>query len=117
MHKYYGYIDICLHIQTGSGKTTLLNVLSSRIRVSSAIVRLEGNIYYNGNIFDEAAVKKYSAYVTQDDTLFSYLTVRETILLAAKFHLPCTVQNKTIEQIADGIIRELSLLSFYFLTL
>jgi ABC-type multidrug transport system ATPase subunit len=112
MHIQYEQI----YIQTGSGKTTLLNVLSSRIRVSSAIVRLEGNIYYNGHIFDQAAVKKYSAYVTQDDTLFSYLTVRETILLAAKFHLPCTVKNKTIEEIADGIIRELSLLSFYFLT-
>ena len=32
--------------------------------------------------------KTKTAYVVQDDVLFAFLTVRETLTLAAHFHLP-----------------------------
>mmetsp|Transcript_8531 Transcript_8531/g.7643 ORF Transcript_8531/g.7643 Transcript_8531/m.7643 type:complete len:481 (+) Transcript_8531:366-1808(+) len=43
----------------------------------------------------------------QDDSLFNYLTVRETLNLAAHFHMP--FGNTEINNTVDGIIRELAL--------
>eukprot|EP01035_Chromulina_nebulosa_P018182 gene18182-23840_t len=69
---------------TGSGKTCLLNVLCGRVQYSKKII-ISG----------------------KDDSLFNYLTVRETLILAAHFHMP--YGNTEINNTVNGIIRELAL--------
>lgn len=98
----------------GSGKTCLLNVLSNKTQFSSKIKRLEGRIVYNifelnQHVFDQEASVRYSAFCHQNDALFSYLTVRETLTLAAQFHLPLTVSKRLVNQLVNGVMRELGL--------
>jgi ABC-type multidrug transport system ATPase subunit len=82
---YPPYIPIYPPYPAGCGKTSLLNALSGRVAYSSKVC-LEGNVEYNGvSIESDRKYSKNIAVVSQDDTLFSYLTVRETLTLAAYF--------------------------------
>ena len=69
---------------SGCGKTSLLNALCGRVRYSKKAV-LEGTVLYNDRKISEFNFNKLLACVSQDDMLFSYLTVRETLYLAAFF--------------------------------
>jgi ABC-type multidrug transport system ATPase subunit/ABC-type multidrug transport system permease subunit len=71
---------------SGSGKTSLLNVLAGRV-VKSRNTDLSGFIYTNRNIRNFSNLKKLSVYITQEDVLYPFLTVRETIELATCFYL------------------------------
>ena len=71
---------------SGSGKTSFLNVLAGRV-IKSRNTNLSGFIYTNRNIRDFSNVKKLSVYITQEDVLYPFLTVRETIELATCFYL------------------------------
>jgi ABC-type multidrug transport system ATPase subunit len=107
---------------TGSGKTSLLNVLADRIKRTKNAV-LEGNVTYAGrtpssNIMDIKASaqsrKQYqsiSAYVTQDECLFTFLTVKETVLLTAKFHYSPISKDEELQvnERVEELIRTLGL--------
>ncbi|CAI7918916.1 unnamed protein product [Closterium sp. NIES-54] len=68
---------------SGGGKTTLLNILAQRI--SSG--RRKGTVELDGEEVSAARMRHVSAYVMQDDVLFSSLTVRETLMYAAELRL------------------------------
>lgn len=69
---------------SGCGKSSLLNALCGRVRYSKKAF-LEGTVLYNDRKISDFEFNKLLACVSQDDMLFSYLTVRETLYLAAFF--------------------------------
>ncbi|GBG59386.1 hypothetical protein CBR_g38412 [Chara braunii] len=71
---------------SGAGKSALLDALAGRIAASAS--SLEGLILVNGRPMDSKQLRKLSAYVAQDDALFAYLTVKETLLFSARLRLP-----------------------------
>lgn len=64
---------------SGAGKTTLLNALSGRIKQDTHC-RLKGDLTLNDKVpLNTATFANYGAYVMQDDSLFEYFTVRESL--------------------------------------
>ena len=90
---------------TGSGKTSLVNALAGRLQVGG---NLEGEILVNGQPRGRA-FRSISAYVMQDDVLFSNLTVRETFEFASRMRLPSDVTQETKNTLVTNIITELGL--------
>ncbi|KAJ1428243.1 ABC-2 type transporter-domain-containing protein [Ochromonadaceae sp. CCMP2298] len=94
---------------TGCGKTSLLNALSGRVAFKSKLC-LEGSVEYNGHSIDtDRTFGKSIAVVSQDDNLFSYLTVRETLTLAAYFVRRADSTPAETEAKVRYVLRELSL--------
>lgn len=71
---------------SGSGKTTLLNVLAHRTAAAGA--ESSGEIMVNGQKATTALTRDLSAYVEQEDALIGSITVRETMIFAARLALP-----------------------------
>ncbi|TMW67915.1 hypothetical protein Poli38472_007587 [Pythium oligandrum] len=69
--------------QPGSGKSSLMKILSGRFPMSGH-VQLSGDVTYNGAPTDEMRKRlpQFVSYVTQRDTHFPTLTVKETLELA-----------------------------------
>ena len=70
---------------SGAGKSTLLNLLSGKLKKTSFVTT--NGLQVSADIFpiiDGANV----AYIHQDDSFFSMLTVKETLELAAALQLP-----------------------------
>ena len=86
----------------GCGKTTLLNALSGRLAHTAT---LEGSIKVNGHKTRLSYGK--SAYVTQDEVLIAMLTVRETIMYAARLRL--AGDSALHDRVTDGVITDLGL--------
>jgi ATP-binding cassette subfamily G (WHITE) protein 2 len=68
---------------SGCGKSTLLDILADR--------KFEGNI--SGSVLVNGSPRPrnfalVSAYVMQNDCLFAYLSVRETLLYTAELRIP-----------------------------
>ena len=87
---------------SGCGKTTLLNALSGRLAHTAT---LEGSIMVNGHKTRLSYGK--SAYVTQDEVLIAMLTVRETIMYAARLRL--AGDSTMHDHVTDGVIADLGL--------
>lgn len=68
---------------SGSGKTTLLNVIAGRF--DKKAYKVQGDL-----LFDNSTSKCGIGYVTQNDYLLPFLTVRETVLFAAKMRISAT---------------------------
>lgn len=89
--------------QPGSGKSALMEVLSGRFPMEKNVV-VEGDISYNGVPRETLASRlpQLSAYVTQMDTHFSMLTVKETLEFA---HACCgggELPARIEQQLANG---------------
>ncbi|GJP76866.1 hypothetical protein CLOP_g7316 [Closterium sp. NIES-67] len=93
---------------SGSGKTSLLNVLAGRVMRTGAPTSLGGQVLVNGRPRDES-FRRISAYVMQDDLMFSTLTVWETLQTAAMLRLPSSTPKAQRLQLAESIIAELGL--------
>jgi ABC-type multidrug transport system ATPase subunit len=93
---------------SGAGKSSYLNVLGGRTQKNKRL-RLFGKIFANGKPVDWRVYRRSCAYVTQDDLLFSNLTVHETMMLAARFRLPKEFTDEQRTSYADEIIAELGL--------
>ncbi|KAL6901819.1 hypothetical protein ACP4OV_004695 [Aristida adscensionis] len=91
---------------SGSGKTTLLSILGGR--ASGAAGAVEGCISYNDEPYCKS-LKRRIGFVTQDDVLFTHLTVKETLTYAALLRLPKTMTRQQKEERAMDIIYELGL--------
>ena len=97
-------------IFTGSGKSCLLNILSGRISCSKNVQpKLEGQVMYDYNPVNYTLFRKQTAYISQDDQLFSYLTVEETFMLAAYFNLPRNISKENIVSAVNLLITQLNL--------
>jgi len=95
---------------TGSGKTSLLNVLATRMPVAGGAT-LKGSFSVNGEALGVATRRfaRLSAYVMQDDALMGFLTVRETLGLAASFQLPQSATEEMRTELVRATIAELGL--------
>ncbi|AES90628.1 putative xenobiotic-transporting ATPase [Medicago truncatula] len=89
---------------SGCGKSTLLDALAGRLGSNT---RQSGDILINGN--KQALAYGTSAYVTQDDTLLTTLTVKEAVYYSAQLQLPDTMSNEEKKERADFTIREMGL--------
>ncbi|CAM8984726.1 unnamed protein product [Rhodiola kirilowii] len=89
---------------SGSGKSTLLDALAGRL---GSDTKQAGQILING--IRQVLSFGTSAYVTQDDTLMTTLTVQEAVLYSAHLQLPATMSNSQKKQRADSTIREMGL--------
>ncbi|KAH9658059.1 hypothetical protein KPL70_023339 [Citrus sinensis] len=89
---------------SGSGKTTLLDALAGRL---GSDTRQTGKILINGH--KKALAYGTSAYVTQDDTLITTLTVKEAVYYSAQLQLPDTMPKSDKKERAEVTIREMGL--------
>ncbi len=89
---------------SGAGKTTLLNVLAGRADYGT----LQGSVLASGSKRD-SSWKHIAAYVEQDDILYADLTVRETLLFAAKLRLPDKMSEEEKIRRTDFVLESLGL--------
>ncbi|CAL5379487.1 unnamed protein product [Camellia sinensis] len=89
---------------SGCGKSTLLDTLAGRL---GANTRQAGDILINGH--KQKLAYGTSAYVTQDDTLLTTLTVREAVYYSAQLQLPNSMSKSEKKERADMTIREMGL--------
>ncbi|OMO73058.1 ABC transporter-like protein [Corchorus olitorius] len=91
---------------SGSGKSTLLDSLAGRL---SSNTQQTGKILINGR--KEKLAFGTSAYVTQDDTLMTTLTVKEAVYYSAQLQLPDSMSKSEKKERAEMTIREMGLQS------
>ncbi|KAG5014997.1 hypothetical protein JHK85_021133 [Glycine max] len=89
---------------SGCGKSALLDTLAGRLGSNT---RQTGEILINGR--KQALAYGTSAYVTQDDTLLTTLTVGEAVHYSAQLQLPDTMSKEEKKERADFTIREMGL--------
>ncbi|CAK9167320.1 unnamed protein product [Ilex paraguariensis] len=90
---------------SGSGKSTLIDAVAHRISRES----LKGTITLNGEVLDSKLLKIISAYVMQDDLLFSMLMVEETLMFSVEFRLPRTLSKSKKKARVQALIDQLGL--------
>ncbi|KAG5574617.1 hypothetical protein H5410_054751 [Solanum commersonii] len=89
---------------SGCGKSTLLDALAGRLASNT---RQSGDILVNGR--KQALAFGTSAYVTQDDTLMTTLTVKETVYYSAQLQLPQSMPLHEKKERAEETIKEMGL--------
>ncbi|XP_062077094.1 ABC transporter G family member 1-like [Humulus lupulus] len=89
---------------SGCGKSTLLDALAGRLNANT---RQSGDILINGN--KQTLAYGTSAYVTQEDTLLTTLTVREAVHYSAQLQLPDSMSAAEKKERAEMTIREMGL--------
>ncbi|KAG2619597.1 ABC transporter G family member 23-like [Panicum virgatum] len=93
---------------SGAGKSTLLRILSGR-GTGSEIAR-PGTVSLNGHaVTSRAQLRRLCGFVTQDDNLLPLLTVRETILFAARFRLRAAATARERLDRVEALMQELGL--------
>ncbi|KAF7127180.1 hypothetical protein RHSIM_Rhsim11G0138000 [Rhododendron simsii] len=89
---------------SGCGKSTLLDALAGRLRANT---RQSGDILINGR--KQTLAYGTSAYVTQDETLITTLTVKEAVYYSAQLQLPNSMTKSEKKERAEMTIREMGL--------
>ncbi|KAM3500704.1 hypothetical protein MY10362_006180 [Beauveria mimosiformis] len=92
---------------SGSGKTTLLNALAHRIAAAGSTTT--GDILVNGQPANLKTIRDLSAYVEQEDSLIGSLTVKETMVFAARLALPSKTSKRDALQRVDDLINSFGL--------
>ena len=90
---------------SGAGKSTLLEILAGRIKPG----RAKNNILVNEKPVNPSQFRRISGYVTQEDALLPFLTVKETLMYSARFRLPASVSKSEKEAKVEALISELGL--------
>eukprot|EP00908_Phaeocystis_cordata_P017597 Transcript_28954.p1 GENE.Transcript_28954~~Transcript_28954.p1 ORF type:complete len:307 (-),score=106.59 Transcript_28954:315-1142(-) len=95
---------------SGSGKTTLLNALAGQIKWSKK-ASLTGTLLVDGEPAGGAGTAPgvRQAYVRQEDIFYTQMTVRETLMFAARLRLPSNVSIDEKRDVVDNLLRKLSL--------
>ncbi|KAJ6084052.1 ATP-binding cassette sub-family G member 5 [Penicillium sp. IBT 16267x] len=92
---------------SGSGKTTLLNALAHRVAAAGATTT--GDISANGQKLSLQLIRDLSSYVEQEDALIGSLTVRETMMFAARLSLPSSISKAEAFRRVDDLINSFGL--------
>ena len=95
---------------SGSGKTTLLNAIAGSVKASKK-ASLTGTLLCDGKECGGASQVDglRLAYVQQEDIFYTQMTVRETLLFAARLRLPQSVSRAEKERRVDELIDTLGL--------
>ena len=95
---------------SGGGKTTLLNALAGNLKEGKRTA-LTGQLLCDGEACGGAAEVSglRMAFVAQEDTFYTQMTVRETLMFAARLRLPDSVSLVEKTRRVDEIISKLSL--------
>lgn len=103
-----GYIKpgqlVALMGESGAGKTTLLNVLSQRVDMGV----ISGDMLVNGAPID-GTFKKRTGYVQQQDLHLDELTVRESLVFAARMRRAANVPDAEKLDYVEKIIKILDM--------
>ncbi|KAA8546784.1 hypothetical protein F0562_003213 [Nyssa sinensis] len=103
-----GYVEpgevLAIMGPSGCGKSTLLDALAGRLGSNT---RQTGDILINGH--KQTLAFGTSAYVTQDDTLMTTLTVKEAVYYSAQLQLPDSMSRSEKKERAEATIREMGL--------
>lgn len=91
---------------SGAGKTTLMNFISGATK-SSPTLSSTGSILANGQDINSINYYKYVGYVTQEDVLLDMLTVRESVIFAARLKTTGSFEQKINK--VDALLAELGL--------
>ncbi|URE31363.1 ABC transporter G family member [Musa troglodytarum] len=94
---------------SGAGKSTLLEILAGKISPWTP-----PTILINQRPVDRSNLRRISGYVTQKDTLFPLLTVRETLMFSARLRLGCGgggsgLSQSQLSSRVESLLRELGL--------
>ncbi|KAK9355632.1 P-loop containing nucleoside triphosphate hydrolase protein [Lipomyces doorenjongii] len=95
---------------SGSGKTSLLDILANRSTIS-----VDGRIWLDGTTpRDDKQIRNRVRYVQQEDALIGALTVRETLLFAARLGRTSASRGtdggkRALYQYVDSVISRLGL--------
>uniref|UniRef100_A0A0E0L1Z6 ABC transporter domain-containing protein n=1 Tax=Oryza punctata TaxID=4537 RepID=A0A0E0L1Z6_ORYPU len=93
---------------SGAGKSTLLRILSGR--GTGGEIAKPHTVSVNGHaVTSRAQLRRMCGFVTQDDNLLPLLTVRETILFAARFRLRSAVTARERGERVEALMQELRL--------
>nr|CAD1818192.1 unnamed protein product [Ananas comosus var. bracteatus] len=91
---------------SGAGKSTLLEVLAGRLAPPSP----PPLVLVNGRRVEKSEFRRMSGYVTQRDTLFPLLTVRETLLFSARLRVAAAgCCGSGVGGRVEAVLRELGL--------
>jgi len=95
---------------SGSGKTTLLNSLAGQVKYRKK-ASLSGTLLVDAVQVGSAAVAPgvRQAYVRQEDIFYTQMTVRETLMFAARLRLPSSVPLEEKREVVDSLLKKLSL--------
>ncbi|XP_052287556.1 ABC transporter G family member 1-like isoform X2 [Citrus sinensis] len=108
LQELTGYVEpgqiLAIMGPSGCGKSTLLDALAGRL---SSNTEQTGEILINGR--KETLAFGTSAYVTQEDTLMTTLTVMEAIYYSAQLQLPDSMSRSQKRERAEMTIREMGL--------
>ncbi|KAL9461032.1 hypothetical protein AB3S75_004098 [Citrus x aurantiifolia] len=108
LQELTGYVEpgqiLAIMGPSGCGKSTLLDALAGRL---SSNTEQTGEILINGR--KETLAFGTSAYVTQEDTLMTTLTVMEAVYYSAQLQLPDSMSRSQKRERAEMTIREMGL--------
>ncbi|RCN37491.1 hypothetical protein ANCCAN_16616 [Ancylostoma caninum] len=97
---------------SGAGKSTLLNILTQK---KMRGMRIFGEIAINNQLVEMGDMKKYSAYVQQDDLFIAEMTVQEHLMFAARLRMPSTLsetkRKETVEDVITMVVAALKVLA------
>ncbi|CAN6827768.1 unnamed protein product [Brassica oleracea] len=88
---------------SGAGKTTLLEILAGKVSQG----RVSGQVLVNGRPMDGPEYRRVSGFVPQEDALFPFLTVQETLTYSALLRLK--TNRKEAEAKVKKLMKELGL--------
>ncbi|CAB3402734.1 unnamed protein product [Caenorhabditis bovis] len=91
---------------SGAGKTTLLNVLTNR---NMKEMEMSGTILMNGREICASELKRFSAYVQQEDAFISGFSVYETLDFAAKLRNPDELDSDQRAELVEKLLIQLNL--------
>lgn len=92
---------------SGAGKSSLLNVLAGRV-VQAVEMNIEGSVTVDGAPRGDT-FKQIASYCEQEERFFPELTVRETLLFAARCKMPESVADAVRQARVDSVLSELQL--------
>ncbi|KAH9310134.1 hypothetical protein KI387_038045 [Taxus chinensis] len=90
---------------SGAGKSTLLELLAGRLNPSSG----SKSVLVNRQAMNRGHFRKISGYVTQEEALFPFLTVEETLMFSARLRLPGSVPRSEKASRVRALMAELGL--------
>ncbi|RCN32157.1 hypothetical protein ANCCAN_22052 [Ancylostoma caninum] len=78
-------------------------------------MRIFGEIAINNQLVEMGDMKKYSAYVQQDDLFIAEMTVQEHLMFAARLRMPSTLsetkRKETVEDVITMVVAALKVLA------